>query len=94
MYKILIHEHLQVIAQSWNTWYTNYLEQKRLRSLLLLVTRHWTNRAITQAWNTWYFNRVEQKRLRRTLAKVALSWKNRVSYHVHFMHQYIGTYRF
>jgi hypothetical protein len=69
----------QVIAQAWNSWKSNHVEQKRLGYMLAKVTRHWTNRAIAQAWNSWYSNRLEQRRLRSIVAKVSLRWKNRVS---------------
>ena len=37
----------QVIAQAWNTWKSNLLEEKRLRSILAKVARHWKNRVST-----------------------------------------------
>ena len=37
----------QVIAQAWDTWKSNLLEQKRLRSILAKVARHWKNRVST-----------------------------------------------
>ena len=37
----------QVIAQAWNTWKSNLLEEKRLRLILAKVARHWKNRVST-----------------------------------------------
>ncbi len=37
----------RAIAQAWNNWYSNLLEQKRLRSILAKVSLRWKNRVRT-----------------------------------------------
>ena len=43
----MLRDYLQVIAQAWNTWKSNVLEQKRLKAILAKVARHWKNRVST-----------------------------------------------
>jgi hypothetical protein len=47
MAALMLGEYSQVIAQALNTWYTNHLEQKRLKSIFSNFARHWKNRVST-----------------------------------------------
>ena len=44
---LMLRDYLQVIAQAWNTWKFNVLEQKRLRRTMAKVARHWKDRVST-----------------------------------------------
>ena len=53
----MLRDCMQVIAQAWNTWKCNVLEEKRLRSILAKVARHWKNRVSTMFFSCismWY----------------------------------------